>query len=175
MIVPSFEGVRRVTQPLWISSCLLGNAVRYDGKDKGQKTIKALAMIFSHYAICPELEMGMGVPRPSIAWYGDKLLENESRRDHTLAAQAVAPALLEQLEAPRAFIFKSKSPSCAIKGLPQREKGFFAQAAMEKYPDVLVVDENDLISLESMLHFAKLFGADQRQLDDLQRAWSFLA
>tara|TARA_R110000868_G_scaffold117600_17_gene312676 strand:- start:24941 stop:25477 length:537 start_codon:yes stop_codon:yes gene_type:complete len=175
LIVPSFNGIRRVSKPLWISSCLLGNNVRYDGGHKSHQGVRSLALIFSHYAICPELEMGLGAPRPSIAWYGDRLLENDTQIDHTALATSTATKLLPTLEEPLAIILKSKSPSCGLNDVAVKGRGFFAEAALKKYPNVPVADENALTSSNELILFAKKLGASETQLDDLQRAWSFLA
>ncbi|MBH48717.1 MAG: hypothetical protein CME71_11160 [Halobacteriovorax sp.] len=175
LIVPLFNGIRRVTKPLWISSCLLGNHVRYDGGHKSHQGVKSLALIFSHYAICPELEMGLGVPRPSIAWYNNRLLENDSKLDHTSKAYSSAQSLVNTLEAPLGLIFKSKSPSCGLSDVAAKERGFFAETALTTYPDSPVVDENALSDIEATLAFALKLGASHKQLDDLQKAWSFLA
>ena len=50
-----------------ISSCILGEKVRFDG---GHKLDRFLANVFGKYVewvtVCPEVEIGMGVPRPSV-------------------------------------------------------------------------------------------------------------
>lgn len=165
---------------LWISSCLLGNAVRYDGKDKRHDAVVVLSQIFEHQAICPELEMGLGVPRPSIAWYGEKLLENEKRVDHTQEALATKERLINTLKAPTGIILKSKSPSCGLKNVPihgtdDSRAGFFALAAKEKYPTCKMADENDLSNIDEVIRFATAFGATEEQLARLHSALDFLA
>ena len=50
-----------------VSSCLLGEAVRYDGTDKHIKYItEQLALDYNLISLCPEMSVGMGVPRPPI-------------------------------------------------------------------------------------------------------------
>jgi uncharacterized protein YbgA (DUF1722 family)/uncharacterized protein YbbK (DUF523 family) len=53
--------------PVGISSCLLGQPVRYDGAHKHNSYITGtLAEFFEFHAFCPEVAIGMGVPRPTI-------------------------------------------------------------------------------------------------------------
>jgi uncharacterized protein YbbK (DUF523 family) len=60
------------TKPkLGISTCLLGQKVRYDG---GHKRDYFLTEIFGPFVdwvpVCPELEVGMGVPREPVRLVG---------------------------------------------------------------------------------------------------------
>ncbi|HEU4431459.1 MAG TPA: DUF523 domain-containing protein, partial [Myxococcota bacterium] len=50
-----------------ISSCLLGNAVRWDGGHKRDRVVvDLLAPVVEWVPVCPELELGMGVPREPV-------------------------------------------------------------------------------------------------------------
>ena len=52
---------------LMISSCILGNNVRFDGSNKLDQWItNRLGAFFDIVAVCPEVAMGMGVPRESV-------------------------------------------------------------------------------------------------------------
>ena len=71
-----------------ISSCLLGEEVRYDGGHQKDAYITGvLARHFTWVPVCPELEVGMGVPREPIRLVGDaaapRLLGLTSGTDHT--------------------------------------------------------------------------------------------
>src|SRR5690554_4621750 len=53
--------------PVGISSCLLGNEVRHNGGHKRDAYINGtLTEYFEFRPICPEVEIGLGVPRPAI-------------------------------------------------------------------------------------------------------------
>lgn len=53
--------------PIGISSCLLGQNVRYDGGHKRDAYINGtLGQYFEFHPFCPEVEIGLGVPRPSL-------------------------------------------------------------------------------------------------------------
>src|SRR3569623_2058500 len=55
-----------------ISACLLGERVRYDGNHKHDAYITGtLAKVFEFVAVCPEVAIGMGVPRPPIRLVGE--------------------------------------------------------------------------------------------------------
>ena len=54
-----------------ISQCLLGDAVRYDGQSKANKIVlEKLSDLFEFIPICPEVEAGLGIPRPPIQLTG---------------------------------------------------------------------------------------------------------
>ena len=60
--------------PVGISSCLLGERVRYDGGHKKHSYIMhTLGAYFEFKAFCPELSIGLGVPRKTI-----RLIRSES-------------------------------------------------------------------------------------------------
>lgn len=179
-IVPASAPISRERPLLWISACLLGQPVRYDGRDKANQIAIELTKYFDHIAICPELEMGMGVPRPSIAWYNDRLLENDSKKDHTAKSAVAKEFLISNLPAPAGAILKSKSPSCGLINVPDHitqvaRAGFFAAAVKEAYPRAGLIDENDLINNECFKGFLKQSVADPTLLKDLHLAFDFLA
>ena len=75
-----------------ISSCLLGENVRYDGGHKEDRFIsQTLSQYFEYVPVCPEFEFGMGVPREAIRLVGDpespRLLGVRSATDHTAGMQ----------------------------------------------------------------------------------------
>ncbi len=104
---------------LGISSCLLGNRVRYDGRLKQDlfisHTLKRHAELVP---VCPEVECGLPVPRESMTLWGSpgspRLRTNRSGRDHTdrLRKWAGRRAVQLQNQGISGFILKSRSPSC---------------------------------------------------------------
>ena len=71
-----------------ISSCLLGNPVRFDGGHKRDRYITdTLGLYFEFVPVCPEVECGLPVPRESMRLVGDpaepRLMSNKSGTDHT--------------------------------------------------------------------------------------------
>src|SRR5213080_2301917 len=87
---------------LGISACLLGQAVRYDGGHKRDPFLaETLGRFVEWVPVCPEVELGLGVPREPIRLEGDpaapRLVAAKSRRDLTRAMTRLARALMERL------------------------------------------------------------------------------
>ena len=150
---------------LGISTCLLGEPVRYDGGHKRDRFITdTLGQYVEFVPVCPETECGLGVPRESMRLQGDpaspRLVTSRTGVDHTDRMVAWAETRLKELEQEDlcGFIFKSDSPSSGMervrvysdKGMPERKGvGIFARMFMEHFP-LLPVDE------EGRLHDPKL-------------------
>ena len=104
-----------------ISSCLLGQNVRFDG---GHKRDTFLAEIFGRYVqwipVCPEMEIGLGVPRETLRLVdinGDvRLIAANSGVDHTEKMKSWSDERTEQLAKQNlcGYVFKRKSPSCGM-------------------------------------------------------------
>ena len=90
-----------LTIPIAISSCLIGQNVRYDGKHKLQAWLESVAGV-EWIPICPELEAGMPVPREKIQIElhdGERMLMAiESRQDWSEKMDSVADDWIEQLQ-----------------------------------------------------------------------------
>jgi uncharacterized protein YbgA (DUF1722 family)/uncharacterized protein YbbK (DUF523 family) len=143
-----------------ISSCLLGQNVRYDGGHKLDRYLRdTLGRYFQFVPVCPEVECGLPVPRESMRLVGDaagpRLVTTRTGIDHTRrmctwAARRVRKLGREEL---CGFIFKKDSPSSGMsrvkiydsKGSAKRiGSGLFAKAFMERYPLIPVEDEGRL-------------------------------
>lgn len=143
-----------------ISSCLLGNRVRYDGGHKLDRYIRdTLGQYFQFIPVCPELECGLPVPRESMRLVGNpaapRLMTTRTGIDLTDRMLAWAPKRLQALEREElcGFIFKKDSPSSGMQrvktynssGVAQRKgSGLFAKAFMDHFPLLPVEDEGRL-------------------------------
>jgi uncharacterized protein YbgA (DUF1722 family)/uncharacterized protein YbbK (DUF523 family) len=144
-----------------ISTCLLGEPVRFDGGHKLDRFIvQTLGQYFEFVPVCPEVEAGFGVPRESLRLVGDperpRLVTTRSGRDLTEPMESWARQRVEQLAAEDlcGFIFKAKSPSSGmerVKVYPERggaaEKtgsGIFARFFRERFPLLPVEEEGRL-------------------------------
>ncbi|MDF7806014.1 DUF523 and DUF1722 domain-containing protein [Pontiellaceae bacterium B12219] len=143
-----------------VSSCLMGEKVRYDGQHKHDSYVTGtLGRWFEFVPVCPEFELGLGVPRESMRLEGDpehpRLMTNKTRRDLTEPMLAWCEKRLNGLEQENlgGFIFKSKSPSSGMErvkvyaenGMPSNNgRGLFANAFMNKFPLLPVEEEGRL-------------------------------
>ena len=146
-----------------ISSCLLGNRVRYDGLSKGMPELyQHIQQHFDLVSICPEVEIGLSVPRPAVQLTGNPLYPQMTGRDNP--SINITDAMLQfcktrpnTLKNIGGYIFKSRSPSCGIRDVPvidtstttptiikHDHRGLFANAIMQHRHDLPVVDENEL-------------------------------
>jgi uncharacterized protein YbbK (DUF523 family) len=145
---------------LGVSSCLLGHAVRYDGGHKRNRwVVEELGAFAEWVPVCPEVEVGMGTPRPPLQLERDgdatRLVEIESRRDHTRDMHRFAETRVRELRRLdlSGYVLKRGSPSCGLARVPlhQREgpprpegTGLFAAALLQAFPDLPIEDEERL-------------------------------
>ena len=143
-----------------ISSCLLGQKVRFDAGHKRDRYVTdTLANYFEWVPVCPEVELGLGTPRETIhlIQIGDsvrlrtaKTKVDLTQRMRTYAKRRVTRLADEDLDG---YILKKDSPSCGMervkihqpKGPPKRKgAGLFAQALLERFPNLPVEEEGRL-------------------------------
>jgi uncharacterized protein YbbK (DUF523 family)/uncharacterized protein YbgA (DUF1722 family) len=143
-----------------ISTCLLGEKVRYDGGHKRDHfAVDILSLWVEMIPVCPEVEIGMGIPRPTIRLEGDidtpRLVEPKSGRDFTEKMQTYAKRRIKQLKKLDldGYILKKSSPSCGMervrvfnaKGIPARKgRGIYAAALFELWPNLPIEEEGRL-------------------------------
>lgn len=145
---------------LGISTCLLGENVRYDGGHKLDRFLTdTLGQYVEYVPVCPEVECGLPIPRESMHLEGDpdspRLVTIRTKQDMTdrmvqWTRNRVSALVKEDL---CGFIFKSDSPSSGMervkvyneKGMPvKRGVGIFARIFMEHFPLLPVEDEGRL-------------------------------
>jgi uncharacterized protein YbbK (DUF523 family) len=92
--------------------------------------------------ICPELEIGLGVPRDPVILErredGVHMVQPSTGRDLTRAMSAFSERFLDSLDEVDGFILKSRSPSCAIS---EPGPGLFAARVLERFPEAAIEDE----------------------------------
>jgi len=148
------------TKPLvGISSCLLGQEVRFDGGHKKDGWITGpLSAFFDFLPVCPEVGIGLGIPRPTIHLVGDPerpraVGSKDPTLDVTARLEDFAKAQLPQLGGLSGYILKSKSPSCGMarvpvtsaKGMPAKVGvGIYARVLLERMPLLPVEEEGRL-------------------------------
>lgn len=140
-----------------ISSCLLGDAVRYDGTHKHLRlATDSLSRYFDLVSECPEMGIGMGVPRKPIRLVGDverprAVAVHDTSLDYTEALTAFGQNKAVEHSDLSGYIFMKNSPSCGVFRVkvyqdngypsPQPGRGLYARAFMDAHP-LLPVEES---------------------------------
>jgi uncharacterized protein YbgA (DUF1722 family)/uncharacterized protein YbbK (DUF523 family) len=143
-----------------ISSCLLGEAVRFDGGHKRDSFLTGtLARFVEWVPVCPEVECGLGTPRESMRLVrtdaGIRLLTNKTGRDLTRQMDSYARRRVGQLDAEDlcGYVLKKDSPSCGFarvkvydgNNCPARTgRGVFATRLAERFPSLPLEEEGRL-------------------------------
>lgn len=152
--------MRNFTKPRIVySACLNSEPVRYDGgiiKDTFALKLKEYCEIIT---VCPEVSIGLGVPREKIIVYieENKLGVYQPKTGINLTAKMLnfSEEFLNTLPEIDGFLLKSKSPSCGLsntiiykdkegKIFHSKGMGIFAQKVLEKFPYIPAEDEGRL-------------------------------
>ncbi|HSC85611.1 MAG TPA: DUF523 and DUF1722 domain-containing protein, partial [Pseudomonas sp.] len=168
---------------LAISACLLGAEVRYNGGHKESRLCShVLAEHFDFVALCPEMAIGLGTPRPALRLVGDPQApraqgSRDSQLDVTEALQDYATRMAAELNDICGYIFMHKSPSCGLQrvkvyqdnGYPAAEgsAGLYSATFQRLRPDLPVEEEgrlNDPILRENFLTRVYAYAEWQRLL-----------
>jgi len=163
---------------LGVSSCLLGQHVRYDGGHKLNHYIAdLLSLYFDLVPVCPEIECGLPTPREAMHLTGDpaapRLITARTGRDLTAQMQDWCAQRVRELEPLklRGFIFKKNSPSSGLfrvkvyqdKGPPLTTgRGLFARAVTHAFPLLPVEEEGRLADARLRENFIeRVYGYDR--------------
>jgi len=173
---------------LGVSTCLLGEKVRFDGGHKHNRYVtQVLGTFFSFVPVCPESECGLGIPRESMRLVGPvenpRLITTKSGIDHTRTMQQWSAGKLDQLakEDLCGYIFKKDSPSSGLhrvkvynqKGQPMKKgRGLFAAAFTKRFPRIPVEDEGRLNDPVLRENFIERVFAMKRWRDLLEKRHS---
>ena len=171
-----------------VSSCLLGNQVRYDG---GHKRDGFLVETFGRYVewvpVCPEVEVGLGIPRPTLRLEraGDdiRLVMPKTGEDYTdpMRRYAVKRVVMLGADDLCGYILKKDSPSCGMERvkvydgntIPGRNgRGLFADALMRRYPNLPVEEEGRLNDPPLRENFVERVFAYRRLRSFFERGWT---
>lgn len=156
-----------------VSRCLGFEACRYDGQIIMDKFVDKLKDYVDYKTVCPEVEIGLGIPRNPIRLVAEKekiiLYQPNSGKEYTEEMKSYSLNILAALKEVDGFILKGRSPSCGIKDVKVflgKEKtvgstkgvGIFATEVMKKYPYLAIEEEGRLTNFRIREHFlTKLF------------------
>ncbi len=151
---------REPTIRLGVSTCLMGENVRYDGGHKRDRfLINTLGEFVDYVPVCPEVEIGLPVPREAMHLEGDpedpRLVTIKTGKDYTERMQTWARQRLDELAESRlhGFVFKSRSPSSGLHrvkiydqhGMPSRVgTGIFPREVIRRFPLLPLEEEGRL-------------------------------
>jgi len=153
------EGVRL---RLGVSSCLLGETVRYDGGHARDRFVSdVLSRWIEWVPVCPEFESGMGIPRPTIRLVdegdgaGVRLVAPSTGEDFTERMRSFSAGRVGELDTLGldGFVLKKNSPSCGLERIAvyragqrmhRNATGLFAEALSTGLPDLPVEEEGRL-------------------------------
>ena len=150
---------RRPPIRIAVSGCLLGEAVRYDGGHRRSETVAgALGEAFELVSECPEVGIGLGVPRPKIRLErnpGETRLLGSRGEDLTPLMDDYARQAATRFDEARVagIVLKSRSPSCGMGDVKLHERGavisedgtgVFASRIAAALPEAPRISEVDL-------------------------------
>ncbi len=154
---------------LAVSECLTGAPVRYDGGHRASAWPgEALQDLYAFRPICPEVGIGLGVPRASIRLVGAAAAPRavgveDASLDVTDRLRGFAQARLPDLDDVHGYVFKARSPSCGVSGValhPDRDSpaaphgtGIFATEIASALPDLPLADGEDLLDAGALESF----------------------
>ena len=143
-----------------ISSCLLGQKVRFDGGHKRDAFLVDTFGVFVEWVpVCPEVELGLGIPREALRLVrkGDeiRMANTRSGRDISTEMRQWARSRVDALagEDLSGYVLKKDSPSCGMErvkiyaeaGMAEKNgRGYFAEALMGRFPRLPVEEEGRL-------------------------------
>lgn len=171
-----------------VSSCLLGEPVRWNGEHKRDRWLTdVLSDFFEWVPTCPEVDVGMGTPRETVALYGDpespRLKGTKSGDDWTASMRRYAKERAGRLAdmGVCGYIFKAKSPSCGLGRLKvygegatvhYNGRGLFADAFLKACARVPVEEEGRLRDANIRENFIVRVFACHRLHELLNGRWS---
>jgi uncharacterized protein YbgA (DUF1722 family)/uncharacterized protein YbbK (DUF523 family) len=188
------RGTPHASRPIriGISSCLLGQEVRFDGGHKRDPFLTdTLGSQVEWVPVCPEVEMGLGTPRETLRLVRSggastplRMITTRTLVDHTDGMNRWAAKRLEELardtEDLCGYVLKKDSPSCGMErvktyrtgGMPERNgRGLYATALMRRFPTLPVEEEGRLNDPRLRENFIERVFAYRRLTDLFAPAW----
>lgn len=151
-----------------VSRCLGFSACRYDGQMISDKFVDKLKDYVEYKTVCPEVEIGLGVPRDTIRLISkdDEVIVYQPATDKEYTKEMMDYSLncLDSFTDIDGFILKGRSPSCGIKGvkiysgkekaaMSSKGAGIFARLVVKQYPYLAIEEEGRLTNFKIREHF----------------------
>lgn len=187
--ITALAAAARPSLRVGVSACLLGQEVRFDGGHKRDAfLIDTLARFVEFVPVCPEFELGLGVPRESIRLerrhINIHLMGVKSRADHTAAMHSYAERRVDELARLdlSGYVLKKDSPSCGMErvrvyaenDMPARNgRGLFADTLMRALPLLPVEEEGRLNDARLRENFIERIFAYRRMRNLFAQNWTY--
>jgi uncharacterized protein YbgA (DUF1722 family)/uncharacterized protein YbbK (DUF523 family) len=174
-----------------VSGCLLGRPVRYSGGHSRCRFLTDELARYVHWEeVCPEVEIGLGAPRPMVRLLSDgRLVAKEGTADHSRALADLTDAQTPRWRELDGFVVKARSPSCGLYGVPRysaglpgertdgqpvdhRGRGAFTEALTAARPDLPIEDDGRLNDPDLREHFIERVFAHARLRELFSGPWS---
>ena len=175
-----------------VSSCLLGERVRYDGGHKLDHFIRdTLGSYVRLVPVCPEVELGLGAPRETMQLVDNaamrhvQLVSTHNKIDRTeeMRRYALARCATLRKEGLSGYIVQTRSPSCGVASVPvTRENseqvttpistGLFAHTLQEEFPNLPIAESIQLANRQSRSRFFRCAFAYSRLRRIFSSAWT---
>jgi uncharacterized protein YbgA (DUF1722 family)/uncharacterized protein YbbK (DUF523 family) len=157
-----------------VSKCIEFDYCRWNGYTISSDLVKIMKHYVDFHPICPEVEIGLGVPRDPVRLVieneGLKMIQPKTGRDCTNDMITFANKYLKSLDHVDGFMLESQSPSCGLfqtkyyqpakKGAQENHTGagLFGRAVLNIYPTKAIETEGRLTNFRIREHWLiKLF------------------
>jgi len=153
-----------------VSKCIEFDHCRYNGQIISSEQVKELQPFIEFIPVCPEYEIGLGIPRDPIRIVQinnqKQLIQPSTGKNVTKEMNEFSSSFLKQQKNIDGFILKTRSPSCGIKEVKiysgstsaatiEKNAGFFAKTVQQYYPNLAIEDEGRLRNPTIREHFLR--------------------
>ncbi|HDP99980.1 MAG TPA: DUF1722 domain-containing protein [bacterium] len=166
--------MREFPKPIvFASKCLGFDHCRWNGLTISSEVVEKLKPFVEYKTVCPEVEIGLGVPRDPIRVVFEddqlKLLQPATGRDVTKLMHEFTKKYLDSVGDVDGWLLKNRSPSCGFQDVKiypgtenvsplKKDRGFFGGEVLSRYHKIAVEDEGRLKNFKIREHFfTKLF------------------
>lgn len=170
-----------------VSSCVIGEEVRWNGGHSRQRYLTDMLGPFVEYVpVCPEVEVGMGVPRPTVRLVREgetiRMIDPKNEVDWTSSMNRLSRTRASELagEDLSGFVLKKDSPTCGVfrvriytdSGVERNGRGLFADALIQRMPNLPIEEEGRLNDARIRENFVERIFAYRRVTDLFRPRWT---
>ncbi|MEZ4628411.1 MAG: DUF523 and DUF1722 domain-containing protein [Eubacteriales bacterium] len=162
------ESIDAKKPTILVSKCLGFCKCRYNGDVLSSAFVEALKPHVNYITACPEVEIGLGVPRNPVRLVNRggsvELYQPAEDKTYTQQMNRYSESFFDSVGALHGLILKGRSPSCGIKDVKiysgvekssssQKGVGLFAAHAIARYPNLPIEEEGRLTNYAIREHF----------------------